>query len=72
MCGVRGELSIVLVSVAAVGGGEQPHIVGGGVAPTTIVTGWGKGVFSVKKRIFWITSFKISDSAEMIITITTS
>lgn len=52
VCGVRGELSIVLVSVAAVGGGEQLHIVGGGVAPTTIVTGWGKGVFSVKKRIF--------------------
>ena len=43
MCRVRGKLSIVFVSVAAVGGGEQPHIMGGGVAPTTIVTGGGRG-----------------------------
>ena len=41
MCGVRGELSIVFVSVAAVGGGKQPHVVGGGVASTSIVTGRG-------------------------------
>ena len=42
VCSVRGELSIVFVSVAAVGGGEQLHIVGGGVATTTIVTGGGE------------------------------
>lgn len=43
MCGVRGELSVVFVSVAAVGGGEQSHVVGGGVAPTSIVTGRERG-----------------------------
>ena len=54
---MRGDLSIVIVSVAAVGGGEQPRVVGGG--------GGSEGFR--QEENFQTTSFKLSGAPEFIL-----